>query len=167
MHKYSVQAGWLCHRSEEKYHGAFAGSSLLTSSHQVTLRTNKPYKTYYVSKPPTLGLLDASVLKERSFFGSYSPYLCSLSLRSPTALLPSITAVKMTPLSSEDLSSGVIEHPCNYLCFKKGQILTGHRAGFITFSWKGESQKCVCSMYIPLAWINCEEAAGQESLFTR
>lgn len=84
-------------------------------------------------------------------------------------LLRSITAVKMSPLASEDPSSGLREHPCNYICLNRGQILAmAMGQGLIRFPARENLRSmCVCSKYIPHALNNCEEAAEPESLFTR
>lgn len=94
------------------------------------------------------------------------------SLRSPMAafiLLLSITAVKMSPRPSEDPSSDLREHPCNYICLNRGQILALARGqGLLHFPARENLRSmCVCAKYILQAWNNCEEAAELESLFTR
>ncbi len=111
-------------RKEEKYQCSFAGSFLSSLSRPLTSEqtfTNKPDKIHYISKPLTPGLLDASVLKGRSYFGSQRSVCVSLSLGFPMVvlilLLVSIIAVKMGPLPLQS-SSGLREHLCNYIYLK-------------------------------------------------
>lgn len=116
-------------------------------------QTNKSYKTRHVSAPPTLG----SLAEGKTLFWLIEISLCSPQPQIPPLaafiLLPllfSVTAVKMSPRPSEDHSSDLREHPCNYICLNRGQILALARGqGLLHFPARENLRSmCVCAKYI-------------------
>lgn len=160
-------------RGEENYHDSFSGSFLSFLVTPLNPRTNFHKQTSSLKHKWTThtGLTWCFMCRRKDLILAHRSACVPLSLRSPMAafILFCITAVEMSPLPSKELSPDLHEHPCNYICLNRGQILAlASGQGLLHFPAKENLRSmCVCAKYILQAWNNCEEAVELESLFTR